>query len=175
MTHNITLIRYTDSGDNYESESFTDKIILDVDSKKDTKQEGVYYTDCEIFDTNSLVRNQAVNAPTGMLQDLGKFELAIKLVITASRRAGKNNDGRHGTVGTLKQWRDEELQDDSWEEGKFGIIFDDFADYTEVPVNTGSDHKGLIFYDLHWKLDNTSKPPRAIGTLWFVKSRGDGT
>jgi len=175
LTHNITLLRYTNFNDDYTKSEFTDKVVLDVDSKKNPKNEGVYYTECEIFDTNSLVRNQAVNAPTGMLQDLGKFELAIKLIITATRRAEKDNDGKHATVGVLKKWRNEELQNENWEEGKFGIIFDDFTDYTEIPVNSGSDRKGLIFYDLHWKLDNISKPPRAIGTLWFVKSRGDGT
>ena len=175
MSHNITLLRYTNKEDDYTNSSFTDRIILDVDSKKNTKAEGIYYTECEIFDTNSLVRNQAVNAPTGFLQDLGKFELAYKLTIIATRRAGDNDNGRHETVGRLKQWRDEDLQSDNWDEGKFGIVFDDFADYSEIPVNTGSDHKGLIFYDLHWKLDNTAKPPRAIGTLWFVKSRGDGS
>lgn len=175
MSHNITLIRYTDSTDDYKSESFSDKIVLDVDSKKNTKKEGVYYTECEIFDTNSLVRNQAVNAPTGMLQDLGKFELAYKIIITASRRAGDDDDGHHAAVAKIKQWRDEELQNDDLNEGRFGIILDDFTLYNEIPVGTGENQKGLIFYDLHWKLDNAAKPPRAIGTLWFVKSRGDGT
>lgn len=174
LTHNITILRYTNSDDDYTNSSFTDKIILDVDSKKNTKVEGIYYTDCEIFDTNSLVRNQAVNTPTGMLQDLGKFEIAYKLIITATRRAGDNNS-KHASVGKIKQWRDEELQNDNWEEGKFGIILDDFADYNVIPVNTGTDHEGLIFYDLHWKLDNMANPPNAVGTLWFVKSRGDGS
>ena len=92
MTHNITLLRYTNSNDDHTNSTFTDKVLLDVDSKKNTKTEDVYYTDCEVFDTNSLVRNQAVNAPTGFLQDLGKFEKAYKIIIIATRRAG-NDDG----------------------------------------------------------------------------------
>lgn len=167
----VTLFRLTNSGD---TSSTTDRIDFnDPALGKRTNVEKGFITDISVKSNDGVGENQSVALPNGDLQALGPIDNLIILEGFISVRSGDSDDGNNDYLTLLNTWKKEPKVNDSWKNGRFGLIDNGDHNNDLIPVRTGSDQKGLIWVGYDKKSD--LKANREFFKLYFKIGKGDGT
>ena len=166
----VTLFRLTANGD---SSSTTDRIDFNDDAVgKSTKVTNGFITKISKESSDGVGENQSVALPNGDIQALGPIDGLIILEGFIAKRDNGGN-GHNGYLDLLNTWDSEPKVNDSWKNGRFGLIDNGDHNNDVIPVRTGSNQIGLIWVSYKKESDLGKNQERI--RLIFKVSKGDGT
>lgn len=167
----ITIFRFTNNTDTYPG--VTDLIVFNNSSgsPKNTKVSNAYCLGYEIGNSAALAENQAPSQDTAGLQHLGEIEDLYTFRLMFSKR----DNNPHTYQDIFDTWVAQAKVNANWNNGRFGVAFDDRHGKNITPVRTGNSQIGLMWVDAVEKNDFIRQPLQSFITLRLKISRSDGT